>query len=137
MHSIVDAMLVCLSRYDKLKNLHMLINQHRVAVGVNEGDVSGAGGGFVGFFDEGDAGGLEGLLDVADVGELIQRVALRIPAGIEGQGIFFKHALEKTDDGCGTFEDEEVLGFVAADDAKAQRLIKGAGRLDVLDGKAD
>ena len=33
----------------------MLINQHRVTVGVQQGDMGRAGGGFIGFGDEGNA----------------------------------------------------------------------------------
>ena len=45
----------------------VLINQDGVAIGIDEHEARGAGGGFVGGGGEGEAAGLEGPLDLADV----------------------------------------------------------------------
>ena len=74
----------------------MLINQDCVAVGVGNDKAGGALGVFIGLGRKGDAFGFELTLQFANIGKCIQRSGVTVPSGIEGEDIFFKHALEES-----------------------------------------
>lgn len=56
---------------------------NQVAIGIDEHEARGAGGGFVGGGGEGEAAGLEGPLDLADVVKAGKWIGVAVPAWIK------------------------------------------------------
>ncbi len=102
---------------------HVLIDEYRVAVRIEQHKASGPGGRFVGFDRQREASTCQRSLDIAHIIVLGQRCASAIPAGIERQGVFVKHSLEKPDRAGFVLKDREVEA-VAADDMKAELLVE-------------
>ena len=75
----------------------MLVQQDRIAIRVQKRAARRAGGGLVCFCLETDPACFQFLLDLAHILEVFQRIAVGIPAGIEGQYVFLEHALEQAD----------------------------------------
>ena len=76
-------------------------------------------------------------LQVAHVGEAGQPVAGRVPAGVEGQHVAVKHALEKAGLGAAVLQHQPVLRGVATNGREAQRTVEVARLLQVLHSQAD
>ena len=104
----------------------MLIDQDGVAIGVDEHEARGAGGGLVGGGGEGEPARLEGPLELAHVVEVGEGLAVAIPAGIEGQEVPVEHPLEETEGAGLVLQDEPVLGRFTADDLEAELLVERA-----------
>lgn len=115
----------------------MLIDEDGVAVGVGEGDVLGAGGGFVGFAFEGDALGFEVLLDGAHVVEGGHGLGTFVPARREGEDVVGEHALEDADEGVFVFQDVVAVLSGAAEDAKAEFFVELPRYFEVFYSEAD
>lgn len=103
----------------------MLIEEDHVAVGVGEGEAGGACGGLVGGCCEGEASFLREALEGADVVEVGEGVAVRVPAWIEGEDVLVEHALEEADGGGAVAHDHEALFLAAHDGLEAEFLVEG------------
>src|SRR6202035_31927 len=75
----------------------VLVDEDRVAVGISEHEVRGAGGGFISGGGGSEAAGLEGFLDVTHILKVGERGFGAVPAGVEGQHVPLEHALEEAD----------------------------------------
>jgi len=117
--------------------LPMLIDEDGVAVGVGEGDVLGAGGGFVGFALEGDALGFEMALYGPDVVEGVDGLRAFVPAWRKGEDVVGEHALKDADEGVSVFHDVVAMLGCAAKSSEAEFFVKLPGYFEVFDVEAD
>jgi hypothetical protein len=64
-------------------------------------------------------------------------LGIAIPARVEGEHVFFEHALEKTDHAIAILHDQPILRGVSAEDFKAEFLVERPRSLDILHRQAD
>src|SRR5262249_47355617 len=116
---------------------HVLIDEDRVAIRIQQDKTRRARRRLVGLRDQGNALSLERLLDVANIVEIAQRVTATVPAGVERQGVLLEDPLKQPDGAGLILKDQPVPGGVAEDSAEAELLVKHAGTGQVLDRKAN
>ena len=115
----------------------MLINQNRIAIGVDDDKAGGAIGGFVDLGSECYTFAFKVFLNDSHIIKTIERAGVFIPAGIEGEDVFFKHSLEQADEGIPIFHNEVILLLLASKDGEAEFFVKVLGGLKVFNGQAD
>ena len=96
-------------------NFYVLVNQDRIAIGIDDHKACRPGRAFIRFTRECHALILEFPLQVADVREIVKLLALGVPAWIEGERILFKHALKQADYTISVSEDLPSLFVVTTD----------------------
>src|SRR5262249_12243849 len=104
--------------------LDVLIDQNRIPIRIDHHEIRRASGCFVGFRGELNSLALQLALQLANVGELVQLVAVLIPTGIEAQGVLLEHPLEESDLVVTVLENEPVLGGIPAHGLEAERLVE-------------
>jgi hypothetical protein len=115
----------------------MLVDQDRIAIGVDPGDVVGAGAIFVGLGGEHDACGFEVGLNFSHVFGVLERCRLAIPTGVKGEAILVEHPLEQADGGFAVAKDQLVLSHVAVDWGETWFFVKGERGGVIFDRQAD
>jgi len=116
---------------------HVLIHENLVPIRIAEHEARRPRGLFVRLDLQLQPGREQPLLQLADVGERLERLGLRVPAGVEGQDVPLEHPLEQADRGRAVLQDQPSLLGVAAEDLEAELLVEGARGREVLDGEAD
>ena len=101
----------------------MLIHQYRIAVGIDNDETGGAGGGLVGFDFEGNVLLLELALKIADIGERFKRFGGTIPAGIERKDVLLEHSMKQADRRAAVLQNQPVLRRLATDHLKTKLLL--------------
>src|SRR5690606_27380990 len=115
---------------------YVLIDEDRVAVGVDDDEARGSRRGLVGGGRRLDAETSQLALKLADVGELGELVAGRVPAGVEGQDVALEHALKQADRRAAVLQDQPVLRLVAAANLEAEGSIECERGGEILDREA-
>ena len=75
----------------------MLVHQDRISVGIGDHERCWAGGALISLARESHSLRLEATLQLADIGEFVDRLRVRVPARVEGQDVLLEHALEEVD----------------------------------------
>src|SRR5262249_10363140 len=114
---------------------HVLIDESRVPVGVEQHEACGPRCGLVGTRRQRDASTLERLLNVAHVVEVGQRASGPVPARVERQHVLVEHSLEEPDGGGLVLQDQPVLRRITADRLETEFFVERPRRTKVLDAQ--
>jgi len=76
-------------------------------------------------------------LQLAKVGERGERLRVLIPAGVESEQVGLEYALKQPNHMVAAFHDQSVLRLIAAENSKAEPLVKDLRRLDIFDRQAN
>ena len=111
----------------------MLVNEYLIAVWVNDSQTRRTCCVFLRLSRELNTLLLQMTLNISDITEVIHILCIAIPARIECEDVFFKHALKEADYGVSILQYQPVLRLVAAEDAEPELLIEGSRGGNVFD----
>ncbi len=115
---------------------HVLVDQHRIAVGIHHDEVSRTRT-VLRFQRERHPLLLQLALQLTHVRETRDQLRIAVPTRVEGQGVLLEHPLEQADERGPVLEDQPPLGLVAAHLGEAEGFVERPRGRDILDGKAD